>query len=245
MLNKILSKIQAGLKAPKGQLNKFGNYHYRSCEDIVEAVKPLLHGEDVALLMSDEIVQVGTRIYVKATVTISHGESNISVTAYAREAEDKKGMDDSQITGAASSYARKYALNGLFAIDDTKDADTDEHKAVTGDSSKGKTPAVEPEMGGSTPPTPTKDGDTVILYIEEIKRKEGINAKTKKPWASWTLKVGNSKWGTFSKTIARDAEKAKAIGKPVEVVFTTKEFVLGKSSNEIVSLRIMDEAIEK
>lgn len=127
MLNKILSKIQADLKVPKGQFNNFGKYNYRSCEDIVEAVKPLLHAEDIALLLSDEVVQVGNRIYVKATATITKGETSLSVTAYAREAEERKGMDDSQITGTASSYARKYALNGLFAIDDTKDADTDEH----------------------------------------------------------------------------------------------------------------------
>lgn len=169
MLNKILSKIQAGLKAPKGQLNKFGNYHYRSCEDIVEAVKPLLHCEDVALLMSDEIVQVGSRIYVKATVTISHGESTLSVTAYAREAEDKKGMDDSQITGAASSYARKYALNGLFAIDDTKDADTNEHKEATKEVAK--TPAATPSSSPKKDEIPEFSDAAEPLTFEELKEK--------------------------------------------------------------------------
>lgn len=121
---KKLINIQSQLKAPKGQLNKFGNYHYRSCEDILEALKPLLIKEGVQLTISDEIVLIGDRYYVKATATVTDGTEAASVDAYAREAEDKKGMDASQITGAASSYARKYALNGLFAIDDTKDADS-------------------------------------------------------------------------------------------------------------------------
>jgi len=117
-----LSVIQAELKAPKGQKNNFGKYNYRSCEDIFQAVKPLLHS--LVLTVSDEMVLVGDRIYVKATVTIQDGTDSLINTAYAREAFSKKGMDDSQITGTASSYARKYALNGLFLIDDTKDADT-------------------------------------------------------------------------------------------------------------------------
>ena len=117
-----LSEIQTKLKAPKGQVNSFGNYSYRSCEDILEAVKP--HLEGLTLTLSDEIVNLGDRYYVKATAKLSNGTDNIENTAFAREAQEKKGMDESQITGAASSYARKYALNGLFAIDDTKDADT-------------------------------------------------------------------------------------------------------------------------
>ena len=119
-----LIHIQGELKAPKSQENKFGGYKYRSCEDILEAVKPLLKKEKVTLTISDDIIEVGGRVYVKATATLSDGEDTISTSAFAREAETKKGMDDSQITGSASSYARKYALNGLFAIDDTKDADT-------------------------------------------------------------------------------------------------------------------------
>lgn len=119
-----LIKIQQELKAPKGQLNKFGNYKYRSAEDILEAVKPLLVKYDCLLTLSDEIVSIGERYYIKATATLKTKENSISVTAFAREAETKKGMDESQITGMASSYARKYALNGLFCIDDTKDADT-------------------------------------------------------------------------------------------------------------------------
>jgi len=122
MIEKLI-RVQADLKAPKGQLNKFGNYRYRSCEDIIEAVKPLLAREGLLMMISDEIVQTGERYYIKATVTVGCGETFVETTAYAREAADKKGMDEAQITGAASSYARKYALNGMFAIDDTKDSD--------------------------------------------------------------------------------------------------------------------------
>lgn len=120
----ILQEIQQKLKAPKGQFNSFGGYHYRSCEDIVEALKPILAEYGAAIILSDEIVAVGERVYVKATATLKTKDTEYSTTAYAREPAAKKGMDESQITGAASSYARKYALNGLFGIDDTKDADT-------------------------------------------------------------------------------------------------------------------------
>ena len=116
--------IQNKLKAPKGQLNKFGNYKYRSCEDILEALKPLLYENKCVLTINDDIVSVGNRVYVKATVILKNesGEE-ISTTAFAREEETKKGLDSSQITGSTSSYARKYALNGMFCIDDTKDSD--------------------------------------------------------------------------------------------------------------------------
>lgn len=119
-----LSVIQSEVKAPKGQFNSFGKYRYRSCEDIVEAVKPILNKHGFSLILSDDVVGICARIYVKATATITNGTDTYTATAYAREEEIKKGMDASQITGTASSYARKYALNGLFAIDDTKDADT-------------------------------------------------------------------------------------------------------------------------
>lgn len=128
----MLAKIQSLVKAPKGQLNKFGNYKYRSCEDIVEAVKLVINPLGYYLTLMDEIVLIGSRVYVKATATLSNGEQTYSATAYAREEETKKGMDAAQVTGAASSYARKYALNGLFAIDDTKDADaTNNHDTPT------------------------------------------------------------------------------------------------------------------
>ena len=128
----MLAKIQSLVKAPKGQFNKFGNYKYRSCEDIVEAVKLVINPLGYYLTLMDEIVLIGSRVYVKATATLSNGEQTYTATAYAREEETKKGMDGAQVTGAASSYARKYALNGLFAIDDTKDADaTNTHDKAT------------------------------------------------------------------------------------------------------------------
>ena len=132
-----LVKIQAELKAPKNQVNSFGKYKYRSAEDIIEAVKPILYKYETALLISDEIVQVADRVYVKATAMLideTNEEIPVKVHGWAREEDVKKGMDAAQITGSASSYARKYALNGLFAIDDTKDSDaTNEHKDEIGE----------------------------------------------------------------------------------------------------------------
>lgn len=125
---KKLIAVQATLNAPKGQYNSFGKYNYRSCEDIMGAVKPLLAEHGLVQFVSDEIVQVGDRFYVKATVTVTDGEVSHSVSALAREAAEKKGMDSAQVTGATSSYARKYALNGMYNIDDTKDADTNQYR---------------------------------------------------------------------------------------------------------------------
>ena len=122
---KELIAIQSELKAPKSQFNKFGGYKYRKAEDILEAVKPLLNKQKCTLTITDDIVMVGNRIYFKATATIKNEKGEFeTTTGWAREEETKKGMDGSQITGAASSYARKYALNGLFAIDDNQDSDT-------------------------------------------------------------------------------------------------------------------------
>lgn len=121
-----LAKIQKELNAPKNQRNNFGGYNYRSAEDILEAVKPLLDG--AILTLQDDVLMIGDRYYIKATATFTDGTFTQTTTAFAREPETKKGMDESQITGTASSYARKYALNGLFCIDDNKDADTNEHK---------------------------------------------------------------------------------------------------------------------
>ncbi|MDT2934077.1 ERF family protein [Lactococcus lactis] len=123
-----LIKVQSELKAPKGQKNTFGNYNYRSAEDILEAVKPLLSEQGLLMTITDIIEQVGERYYIQAKVTITDGEDTVEVTGYARESLNKKGMDDSQITGTASSYARKYAMNGLFLIDDTKDSDSNENR---------------------------------------------------------------------------------------------------------------------
>ncbi len=137
-----LMNVQAELKAPKSQRNSFGKYNYRSAEDIIEAVKPLLKDNGLFLNMSDDVVLIGDRYYIKATVKVVDivtGDS-VSASAMAREAAVKKGMDDSQVTGTASSYARKYALNGLFAIDDNKDPDTNEYARQTAQSSTGAKP---------------------------------------------------------------------------------------------------------
>lgn len=125
-----LAAIQRELKAPKGQYNSFAKYNYRSCEDILEAVKPLCIKNNATLILNDTVREISGRFYVVATATLADQESDgvVEADAYAREPQDKKGMDDSQITGMASSYARKCALNGLFCIDDTKDTDTDEVK---------------------------------------------------------------------------------------------------------------------
>lgn len=157
-----LKAIQTELKAPKNLYNKFGNYSYRNAEGICEAVKPFLEKYNVALVIWDEVIEIGGRIYVKAYARIMDCESSknpteataaedyITATAYARECETKKGMDDAQITGATSSYARKYALNGLFLLDDTKDVDTEEYQAQSKSGQK-STPKSEPKTGVSSP----------------------------------------------------------------------------------------------
>lgn len=133
---KELSLIQSRLKAPKGQYNEFGNYKYRSCEDILEAVKPLIAEIDIFLTITDEVVLIGERYFVKATAKITSKDgSSVETTAYAELPASKKGMDLPKITGSSSSYARKYALNGLFCIDDTKDADANEPPSITKPSS--------------------------------------------------------------------------------------------------------------
>lgn len=195
-VNEKLMEIQKELKAPKNQYNSFGKYSYRSCEDILEGVKPLLKKYKATIIISDDIELIGDRFYVKATakfVDVETGEF-VENAAYARESDVKKGMDDSQITGATSSYARKYALNGLFLIDDTKDSDTDEYqeqqkateeKAPTPSKTtkKAVSPKAEPtaEELAATPPeqvdkrlTKTKDGkmseEQYKFLLEEIER---------------------------------------------------------------------------
>ena len=162
MLGKLLD-IQQELKAPKGQYNSFGKYKYRSCEDILESVKPLLKKYKCVLKLSDEMILIGERYYIQATATIYDAENNeqLSNTAYAREEAEKKGMDGSQITGTASSYARKYALNGLFAIDDTKDADTDEYTK--------QTKAAKTEQKSSKKTAKTDDPDFRKMLIDYCK----------------------------------------------------------------------------
>ena len=148
-----LSAIQNELKAPKGQFNNFGKYSYRSTEDILEAVKPLCKKHKTVLVLSDEVKHIGERYYVEACATLHDLESAdaLQVTASAREEETKKGMDASQVTGATSSYARKYALNGLFNIDDTKDADTDEYAIQVAEGGKKETKAKAEKAQANDP----------------------------------------------------------------------------------------------
>lgn len=165
--------VQSQLKAPKNQRNNFGGYNYRNCEDILEAVKPLLKAEGLYLTITDDIVVLGDRFYVKATATLTDGERSLSNQAFAREEATKKGMDGSQVTGAASSYARKYALNGLLAIDDTKDADA----LNNGKDSKasGKTKATAP-----APAIPAPDKAAVIAAVYAAQTEEEVVAIYKK-----------------------------------------------------------------
>ena len=146
--------IQQNLKAPKGQYNSFGDYHYRSCEDIQEALKPLLSTVKAVLLLNDEIIQIGERFYIKATARLQDVESSecVANSAYARECESKPKMDAAQITGSCSSYARKYALNGLFCIDDAKDPDMMSNEAESGSRSKG----TRQQSSGQTAPAKLK-----------------------------------------------------------------------------------------
>ncbi len=160
--------IQGTLKAPKNQTNNFGKYKYRSCEDILEALKPHLTTHNLYLSISDELVNLGNRYYVKATVTIEDGNDNLTVSAFAREEESKKGMDGSQVTGTSSSYARKYALNGMFGIDDTKDSDA----TNTGEK-------VEPMAN-------TKLDQLLVVALAEIKVVDNVD-KLKNIWVAYPM----------------------------------------------------------
>lgn len=169
-----LSAIQAALKAPKGQFNSYGGYKYRSCEDILEAVKPLLKEQGVTMTICDDIRQIGDRYYVTANITLFDTESGETYTntAFAREEETKKGMDGSQITGTASSYARKYALNGLFLIDDTKDADTDEFTKQQKNAPE-PPPMICPMCGKELKPI-KKRGGKVVQPAEILEKCGGV-----------------------------------------------------------------------
>lgn len=145
LLQKLL-KIQAELKAPKNQYNKFGEFYYRSCEDILSAAKPLCIREGILLYVTDEVKMIGERYYVKATASVTDGENTLFAEAYARETESRPKMDAAQLTGSASSYARKYALNGLFCLDDTKDADAMKFEEPQKAKTKAKTPTKEEHL---------------------------------------------------------------------------------------------------
>ena len=197
MLYGRLLRVQRDLKAPKNQYNSFGKYRYRSCEDILEGVKPILQEYGCAIVLSDTIEQIGDRFYVKATATFydcDTGES-VSNTAYARESDDKKGMDASQITGTASSYARKYALNGLLLIDDTKDADTDENRNETTGrarseaAKKGMATKEQNALESANQIISEKD----VLVLKEMMQKKGIDPNQK--WKGKELsELTNAEW---------------------------------------------------
>jgi len=202
-----LSEIIQELKAPKNQKNSFGNYKYRSCEDILEAIKPLLKG--CMLNLSDEVVLIGTRYYVKATATFNDGSNKYESIAYAREPEEKRGMDSSQITGTASSYARKYALNGLFCIDDTKDADTDEHHKQT---NKGMPEQKLPEEDINGEPI---NRDLAKSSYNECVSKidDYINGVEKQEWDNFVSKcrltAKNDRWSQGNIIYFKDKIEAK------------------------------------
>jgi len=192
-LQEKLTGIQQKLKVPKNNKNSFGNYNYRSCEDILEAVKPLLL--DCTLVISDEIVNMGNRYYVKAIVTLSSGNDTVIATAYAREPETKKGMDEAQITGSASSYARKYALNGLFAIDDTKDADSMDNTVSTPYKDEDNI-VHEPVNNGYTKPAvqqrvqqTTGDPTFCTIHNKQMKERTSTQGGT---WYDHRWKVGDA-----------------------------------------------------
>lgn len=166
----VLNAIQGELKAPKSQFNKVAGFHYRSCEDILEAVKPLLKKHGATLIISDDIKVIADRVYVEASATLHAQGEAITAKALAREPLEKKGMDVSQVTGASSSYARKYALNGLFCIDDAKDADSDAHKEAV------ETSAKPPKEVLTEPELPKADISKTVEKIKErfVKAKEKL-----------------------------------------------------------------------
>lgn len=182
-----LAAIQSELKAPKSQFNKFGNYKYRKAEDILEAVKPLLAKQGCVLNCTDDLLLIGGRYYIKATAVITCVEdgSQVSTTAYAREEEDKKGMDQSQVTGASSSYARKYALNGLLCIDDTADSDT----TNVGDQQQGQQPAGT--KGRGRKPAATAEPATAIV----TSGKKQVPARGSDTWDQWVAAIVTNKPG--------------------------------------------------
>lgn len=206
-LIKKLNKIQQELEAPKNQVNAFGHYNYRSCEDILKAVKPLLDG--AVIILADEIVNVGDRYYVKATVTISDKNENIRATAYARESLDKKGMDTAQITGSTSSYARKYALNGLLCIDDTKDADTMNNTKIIDNTLQTQKPIHKPK------PAPTNYNNAVTGNKED---KDWITDALFKEAISTMVENGTIKMGEDTKSVMKFLRMKYAVAKKYEAI---------------------------
>jgi len=212
-LQESLVAIQSKLKAPKGQFNSFGKYNYRSAEDILEAVKPLLSEHNVVLNMSDRVELIGARYYIVSTAKVIKGEEEIASEGRAREDESKKGMDGAQVTGTSSSYARKYALNGLFCIDDTKDADTDEY-AKQQQAPKQPAKPAQP----APQPYPELDMEKELLAESEANQAQS-SAELTAIWNKYTLKTSPhyhpafSKDGVFRKAVAVRGQQLKAEGK--------------------------------
>lgn len=197
-----LTKIQSELVAPKDLYNKFGNYSYRSAESILEALKPLLTKYNAQLSITDDVVLVGDRVYVKATVTITDGKETVSTTAFAREPSEKKGMDSSQITGATSSYARKYALNGLFLIDDNKDSDTEENKTECEERSKAQS------SGSDTPKVQRPNYSDEQI---EIMKKWTDGTFTEEELAEFRKRCVGADYADAIKDINGEYEKRRAV----------------------------------
>lgn len=216
-LQESLVAIQSKLKAPKGQFNSFGKYHYRSAEDILEAVKPLLAEHNVVLNMSDRIELIGTRYYLVSTAKVIKGEEEIASEGRAREDESKKGMDGAQVTGTSSSYARKYALNGLFCIDDTKDADTDEYAKQQQAPKQQAKQAAKPAQPAPQP-YPELDMEKELLAESEANMAK-TSAELTAIWNKYTQKTSPyyhpafSKEGVFRKAVATRGQQLKAEGK--------------------------------
>lgn len=187
-----LARIQQGLKAPKNLLNKFGQYYYRNAEGILEAVKPLLNG--LALIINDEPVLIGERFYIKATVTLTDGENSVSAVAYAREDETKKGMDGCQITGACSSYARKYALNALLMIDDNKDSDDDQLSPKNPDNQAVQKPAQKAaQKPQGAPKAATVTTQSTVPQQAPAQAEKPAETKPETPGAFLTRMIGEMK----------------------------------------------------
>lgn len=214
-LQEALIAIQKKLKAPKDLYNKFGNYKYRSAESILEAVKPLLAENGVLLTITDELVMIGTRYYVKSIAMAQKGGETMCGIGYAREDDSKKGMDGSQVTGASSSYARKYALNGLFLIDDTKDADTDEYHNL-----QEKAPKQQPKPSQPKPkPYPPLDSEAELLAEQEANNCN-TSAELTAVWNKYTKQDSmfyhpdyKKEGGIFRKAVAARGQQLKSEGK--------------------------------
>ena len=230
-----LRYVQQNLHAPKGQRNNFGNYNYRSCEDILEAVKAPLNEMKCVILLSDQIKMIGERIYVEATATFVSedpdgvGAEFVAATAFARESLTKKGMDESQITGAASSYARKYALNGLLLIDDNKDADTGiQHAEAKSETPSKPAPKSTPAPTPAPAPKPTASSTGASVLIEEKTRQAIINAFDVIGVEVWDLEKLYGKPEAWTKVDHKAMLAAYATIKNATVNYTVKDFLNGK-----------------